>query len=81
MMMQGMSSGMMMAGTIDTEEADRGTASKINLEDLQVFQSILNQNEKILAIQSKLNFTPSENAEVQSLTQTLNLFMENQRLL
>ena len=60
---------------------DDSSPPKIKLDDLQVFQQILNQNEKILTIQSKLNFTQRDNQEVESLTQTLNLFMENQKLL
>lgn len=64
------------------EMDDRGSPEdssppKIKLDDLQLFQNILNQNEKILSIQTKLNFTQEDNQEVESLGNTLNLFMEN----
>ena len=43
--------------TEDRDNHEDSSPPKIKLDDLQVFQQILNQNEKILTIQSKLNFT------------------------
>ena len=53
----------------------------MKIEDLQLFQQILNQNEQILKIQKKLCLGDRDSIEIDSLSQTLNLFLENQKLL
>lgn len=60
---------------------EMGANDRINLEDLQVFQQILHQNQQILQIQSQLMIDNRETKEFESLSNTLNLFLENQKML
>ena len=71
----------MMSGRQVVEAHSPVEDQKLQIEDLQLFQQILNQNEQILKIQKKLCIGDRDSIEIDNLSQTLNLFLENQKLL
>ena len=71
----------MMSGRQVVEANSPVEDQKLQIEDLQLFQQILNQNEQILKIQKKLCIGDRDSIEIDNLSQTLNLFLENQKLL